>query len=550
MNRIHRFSFAGQLFVVVLLITLAIPQVSEAAGFLKTQGHNMIDESGKIVLLRGVGLGNWYLPEGYMWKFGDQGDRPRKIEALVAEMIGTESAGKFWPAFRRNYITEADIRRIAELGYNSVRPALNARLFLTEGDNPVDVAEGYELLDNLVGWCRKHKIYVIIDMHGAPGGQTGTNIDDSPRDQAELFADPKFQDRLEGLWVKIADRYKNEPTVAGYDLLNEPMPKRTGAFDKYKDRLEPLYRRLTKAIRAVDQRHMITLEGADWANEWSVFTEKFDDNLFYQFHFYCWDRPDKLNGIDQYLKRRNELNAPVWVGETGEKNNAIYWGTMQLFETNNIGWSFWPWKKMDANNGIYSIKRPSGWDGVVAFSRGQTKPAKEVAQKAFDELLDNVKLENCVFYPDVVNAMFRRAPAKVEAENYGHEGAGKSYSLKDTSQKSKFYRTSEPVPVEMSSAGGNRFRSEQSVRLQADEWTAYTIYSLSAKDYKAVARVKAIGEPAEFLFSIGQQKKTLPVSGAEWTELDLGSVKLVEGANCYEVKITKGTIQIDWIRFE
>ncbi len=551
MNRINSYSFVLKWFPIIL-IAVVFPQVSPAAGFLKTQGHNMVDESGTIVLLRGVGLGNWYLPEGYMWKFGDQGDRPRKIEALVAEMIGPEAGEMFWPAFRRNYITEADIRRIAELGYNSVRPALNARLFLTEDDNPVDVAEGYELLDNLVGWCKKHKIYVVIDMHGAPGGQTGTNIDDSPRDQAELFADPKFQDRLEGLWVKIADHYKNEPTVAGYDLLNEPMPKRTGAYDKYKDRLEPLYRRLTTAIRAVDKRHMITLEGADWANEWSVFTEKFDDNLFYQFHFYCWDRPDKLNGIDQYLKRREQLNAPVWVGETGEKNNAIYWGTMQLFEANNIGWSFWPWKKMDATNGIYSIKKPAGWDEIAAFSRGRAKPSKEIAQKAFDELLENVKLENCVFYPDVVNAMFRRAPGKVEAENYGHEGANKSYFVKDASQKSKFYRTSEPVPVEMPAAqgGGGWGRSEQSIRLQADEWTAYTIHSLTAKDYKAVARVKSVGEPAEFEFSFGQQKMKIPVSATEWTETDLGSAKLAEGANRYEIRITKGTVQIDWIRFD
>jgi endoglucanase len=550
MNQHDRRLRAGNGFLVVLLIALAIPQVSEAAGFLKTQGQNMADDSGKIVLLRGVGLGNWLLPEGYMWKFGDQGDRPRKIEALVTELIGPEAAEKFWLNFRRNYITEADIRRIAELGYNSVRPALNARLFLTEGDNPVEVPEGFELLDNLVGWCKKYNVYVIIDMHGAPGGQTGTNIDDSPRDQAELFSDPKFQDRLEGLWIKIAGRYKNEPTVAGYDLLNEPLPQRTGAAEKYKSQLEPLYRRLTKAIRAVDKRHMITLEGADWANDWSVFTERFDDNLFYQFHFYCWDRPDKLNGIDRYLKQRDKLGAPVWVGETGEKDNAIYWGTMQYFEANNIGWSFWPWKKMDATNGIYSIKKPAGWDEIAAFSRGRAKPSKETAQKALDELQENVKLENCVFYPDVVSAMFRRAPGKVEAENYGHEGAGKSYFVKDASQKSKFFRTSEPVPVEMPAAEGNRFRSEQSIRLQADEWTAYTIFSLSAKDYKVTVRVKAATAPAEFQFSIGQQKKTIPVSGTEWAEVDLGSAKLAEGANRFEIKVNSGTIQIDWIRFE
>jgi endoglucanase len=536
--------------ILIFLVPTSVAQLSEAKGFLRTQGHSMVDENGNAVLLRGVGLGNWLLPEGYMWKFGDQGDRPRRIEALVNELIGPQSAERFWLEFRRNYITEADIRRIAELGFNSVRPALNARRFLTEGENPTYVPEGFELLDNLVKWCKKYDVYVIIDMHGAPGGQTGTNIDDSPRDQVELFTDPRNQDRLVDLWVKIADRYKNELFVAAYDLLNEPLPKRTGAAEKHKDQLEPLYRRLTKAVRVVDKRHMITLEGADWANDWSIFTERFDDNLFYQFHYYCWDRPDNLKSIAQYISMRDKLDAPVWVGETGEKGNAIYWGTTQYFEANNIGWSFWPWKKMDADNGPYSIKRPAGWDDIVAFSRGRAKPSLEKAQKAFNELLENIKLENCVFFPDVVNAIFRRVPGKVEAENYGHEGAGTSYFVKDAGQKSKYYRKSEPVPVEPIVSEGRRFRSYQSIRLQAEEWTAYTIHSTVAKDYEVIAKVKSEEAPSVFRFSTREQERTMPVVGGDWKEVDLGSIKLSEGANRFKITVESGMILFDWFRFE
>ena len=107
--------------------------------------------------------------------------------------------------------------------------------------------------------------------------------------------------------MRIATRYKDEPTVAAYDLLNEPLPKRTGAAAKYKDQLEPLYRRITKAIRAIDKRHMITLEGYDWANNWSVFSSRFDDNLVYQFHYYCWDNPTELKSIHKYLTERKRL---------------------------------------------------------------------------------------------------------------------------------------------------------------------------------------------------------------------------------------------------
>jgi endoglucanase len=101
-------------------------------------------------------------------------------------------------------------------------------------------------------------VYVIIDMHGAPGGQTGANIDDSPNDKPELFIDPRYQDQLVNLWVKIAQRYKDEPTVAAYDLLNEPLPVNTGSAEKYKHLLVPLYQRITSEIRKVDQKHMIT----------------------------------------------------------------------------------------------------------------------------------------------------------------------------------------------------------------------------------------------------------------------------------------------------
>src|SRR5690606_7038595 len=151
-----------------------------------------------------------------------------------------------------------------------------ARLFLTEEDNPQFIDEGFLLLDSLVTWCKKHELYVIIDMHGAPGGQTGQNIDDSPNDLPELFMDVMHQDALVKLWLEIAGKYKDEPTVAAYDLLNEPLPHRTGAAKEYGHLLEPLYKRLTAEIRKIDTKHMITLEGANWSNDWSFFGKPFD----------------------------------------------------------------------------------------------------------------------------------------------------------------------------------------------------------------------------------------------------------------------------------
>src|SRR5437588_9105054 len=153
------------LWTVVAAIAANQWQANASPAFLRTQGQDIVNESEQKILLRGVGLGNWMLPEGYMWKFGERGDRPRRIEKLVDDLIGPQKAARFWSEFRKNYITESDVRRIAELGYNSVRPALNSRLFVDASGAPDLRAEGFQLLDNLVKWCRAAGIYVIIDMH-------------------------------------------------------------------------------------------------------------------------------------------------------------------------------------------------------------------------------------------------------------------------------------------------------------------------------------------------------------------------------------------------
>ncbi|MDP4276009.1 MAG: cellulase family glycosylhydrolase [Bacteroidota bacterium] len=533
-------------FVYIIIVLLCLSGSVYAQSFLHVQGQDIVNENGQKVYFQGVGLGNWLLPEGYMWKFGGYGDRPRTIERLVADHLGKEQADRFFKTYRQNYITEADIKRISELGFNSVRPALNARRFLTEGDDNQFVDEGFQLLDNLIKWCKKYHLYVIIDMHAAPGGQTGANIDDSQNDKCELFSDPKNEELLVKLWVKIAGRYKDEPTVAAYDLLNEPIPECTGADKLYKDSLIPVYERLIKAIRAVDKKHMFTLEGYNWAGNWSVFTRPLDPNLFFQFHYYCWSRPDNLSDINYYLHKRDQLNAPVWVGETGEKNNAIYFATTQLFEQNNIGWSFWPWKKMDTRNTPYSIKPPEGWDKVIAYSEAGKDVAKD-PEKIFNQFLENIKIENCDFFPDVVNSMLRRLPLKIEAENYGQEGYMKSYFVKDTLTKSSFYRIMEPVKIVLIKNDSTSLASEQAITLSDHEWTSYRVKSVENKKYNMAVKVKAVGKPASVTLFVNGKPAGIRISNTEWMELNLKPQRFLQGENKIKIYVKNGNIEFDWI---
>jgi endoglucanase len=540
-------------FIIILVLGyLSCNQVkkSDNLSFLHTSGHDIVNETGEKIYFKGIGLGNWLLPEGYMWKFGNSGDRPRKIENVVLELIGKEKADHFWKEFRKNYITEADIQRIAELGFNTVRPALNSRLFLTEGENPVYVDEGFQLIDSLVSWCKKYKIYVIIDMHGAPGGQTGANIDDSPNDIPELFINQKNQDQLVNLWVKIAKKFKNESTVAAYDLLNEPLPIGTGAAEKYKHLLVPLYKRITDEIRKVDQKHMITLEGFNWSNDWSLFDKPFDNNIFYQFHYYCWDQPDNLKSIKYYIDKRTELKTPVWVGETGEKGNTIYWGTAQYFEANNIGFSFWPWKKMDTKNTPYSIKKPDNWDLISAYTNGGAKPERAVAEKALNDLLQNIKLSNCEFFEDVSNSIFNRIPARIEAENYGHQGFNHSYYVKDTLKMSKNYRIEEPVIIEIMDSNSVKHTSEQYIQLQETEWVMYSFNSLAERKYHFTLKASADMVPAIAEIQVNDKTIEFQIINKDFTEVTVDEFDLKQGKNLVKIKAKSNPIKLDWICFK
>jgi hypothetical protein len=291
---------------------------------------------------------------------------------------------------------------------------------------------------------------------------------------------------------------------------------------------------------------MITIEGANWATDWSVFSAPFDNNLVYQFHYYCWSQPTQLNDISQYLGYRQRLGAPVWVGETGEKDDAIYWATTDYLETQNIGWSFWPWKKMDTKNTPYSYKSPQNWAAIMAYSKDATaeKPSPAVAQAAFAELLQNIRLKNCEYFPDVVNALFHRVPGKVEAENYGHGGLNQSYWVKTNSVHAEYYRESEPVPVERIGNSG------QAIRLTGGEWTAYGVNSLKATTYALTVRAWAESAPASFELSVNGNPQEVTVKETGWVELKLKPVNLAAGTNQVKLTVTTGTVGFDWMEFQ
>ncbi len=394
--------------------------MSKINGYLHTQGRKIVDGNNEEIILKGWGLGNWLLPEGYMWLAdgGRRFDRPRRIEQVIGELTGKAYAEHFWKSFRENYITREDIRYMAELGYNSVRIPINWRVLMEDGEEIRWKEEGFELLDRCVNWCEEEGMYAFLDLHGAPGGQTGANIDDSLDDVPRLFIDADKKEKCLALWHRLAVRYKDREAVGGYDLLNEPICPPDGGRDN--DYLIPqlarLYRELIADIRTVDQKHLLSIEGAHWATDLRIFTEPFDDNMVLHFHRYA-EMPQR-SCLDAYVKKAEELDIPLWMGETGENSNEWYAAFYPLSVSMGIGYNLWPWKKMACTNSPCSIRAPKDYDLVIAYTNGGPHPGYAKSRAIFDEYLENIRLENCDLHPEVTRHVFRKAPFSLMAVDF------------------------------------------------------------------------------------------------------------------------------------
>ncbi|MFC3803184.1 cellulase family glycosylhydrolase [Cohnella sp. GCM10012308] len=559
-------------------------------GYVRADGKVLRNGRGEEILLRGVGFGSWLLPEGYMWRFPEGGDRPRRIERMIRELVGEEKAAQFWALYCDRYVAEADIARIAAEGFNSVRVPILARTLLEEGEPVRFEPDMIARIDRVIRWCEQYGLYVILDLHGAPGGQTGTNIDDSERDLPELFLDAANRVRTVELWRMLAERYRDEWIIAGYDLLNEPLPD---WFAAHNGSVMPFYEEVIAAIREVDGRHMIILEGVHWATDWSIFDALPDDNVLLQFHKY-WNVPDTAS-IQVYLDHRERLNAPLFMGEGGENNKDWYAGAFRLFEDHDISWNFWTWKKMDTDNSPCSIRRPEGWELLVRYLEGGDKPAPVEAERILWAYLDNLPLARCDYEPAVVQSLFVRAPVRIPAVFYGYEGEGKSFGLArrlsegDTASQPAFgsggraegFRAGDGTDIRFvvpgrttpnfQHGGGEEWQADEwmYVALQPGDWLAYGCEADTAREAataleaaggsvdgsptgKSAVRLHVQSEGGGKLFlSFGRDA---PATAVEWTDggwqtvtAELERVGLPGAARHIVIKAADRPVGVAWL---
>jgi len=493
---------------------------AHAGGFLRAEGTRIVDGNGEPVLLRGMGLGGWMLQEGYMLELPQFGTQ-RRIRAEIVKLVGEDKAAAFHAAWLDNHTTKADIDAMRAWGFNSVRLPMHYALYtLPVEDETVPgrhtwLEDGFRRTDELLGWVKANDMVLILDLHAAPGGQgNDLPISDRDPDKPSFWEDPANQDKAIALWVELARRYRDEPAIGGYDLVNEPNwgfddpADRNGCAEKRNRPLRDFLVRATRAIREVDRNHIVFLAGNCWGNNYAgVFDDGlWDDNLVISFHRY-WNftTRDTLAGA---LALRERHGIPLWLGETGENSNDWFARTVELVEAEGIGWAWWPLKKIRYNNPLQIVPN-AGYRALLEHWQGKAPaPDAAAAEAALMRFASHdVRFEHNLQHPDVVDALFRAAHSDrtvpFRAHAVGPAGGTLRAADFDMGRNLSAYRSLTPANYHVSTGGervtwnsGMGYRNDgidigfdaagdaYVAGLRAGEWLKYTVRAEAGGRYR------------------------------------------------------------------
>ena len=348
----------------------------------------LVNEDGEKIVLNGVNIGNWLLWEtwmGFVPEYTEDWAHYDTLEVLT-ERFGEEKTAEIEKTFMDNFITEDDVAQIEKLGFNCVRVPFWYRNFMNEdgswlttnhNNNP-----GFQRLDWLIEICEKYGIYIILDMHGAPGGQS-KNHSTGKAGRNELYEVKEKMDTCVELWTTIAERYKDNEVIAVYDLLNEPQNNSgyTGDYSweagtpEAASQTNKAYDILYKAIRKTDENHIISFEGI-WSTEVLPNPEECGyENVMYQLHIYDTDRNMINYRVNELRKIRKNWNVAVYNGEYNNGENEYF--AQMLYKFCDINRTKWNYKTFNAG---------SQW-GIF----NQNVSRIDIKTASYDEILEYVK---------------------------------------------------------------------------------------------------------------------------------------------------------------
>ncbi len=570
------------------LLTISMSPVSRSygQGFLKVKDGKIVNAGGENVLLRGMGLGGWMLQEGYMLQVQGIGQQQHSIRENLEKLTGKKNTNAFYDAWLINHTTRKDIEAMKSWGFNSVRLPMHYNLYTLpveeekiKGQNTW-LKKGFELTDSLLAWCRDNEIYLILDLHAAPGGQGhDLNISDGETSKPFLWDSPANQQKTVALWKELANRYKNETWIGAYDIINEPNwgfedpADINGLKEKGNKPLRKLMMDITTAIRSVDQQHIIIIEGNGWGNNYAGILPPWDDNMVLSFHKY-WNFNDQ-GSIQQFIDYREKYNIPIWLGESGENSNTWFTQAISLMEANNIGWCWWPLKKIGNNNPLEISSNPE-YDKILAYWRNEgPKPDAETATKGMMMLAASTNFSKNLIHKDVIDAMFRQINS-TETIAFTPNLVMPGYVLPavayDFGRNGYAYFDNDSADYHISNGkwGGNhgrKFRNDgvdieklsegyAVSHIEDNEWLQYNIDVVESGKYRLYSTILSKNGGGELIISIKESDVLEKVvisgtGGAEtWQQVPTGTITLEKGKHKLQIKFPKGGFSLRDIRFE
>lgn len=349
--------------------------------------------------IRGVNLGGWLMMEGYILHGRNIAESVYKAE--FEKTNGRKALADFEDSFRDNFITEADFRNMALWGMNAARIPFNHKLVETAPNKYNE--KGLSYLDKAFSWGKKHGVKIILDLHAAPGAQNCDWHGDCAG-RALFWERKRYRDRALTIWEMLSDRYKNEEALLGYDVLNEPVLN--GLSEKL---LYDFYRLAVKAIKAVDNRHTIYLEGSSWAQKIDFLAGLSDDNISISIHYYrplsycfnytpfhsfpgmneniCWDEKTIARSLKPYYSFSKKNKVKIFAGEFGinwrdNEYGELRWldAVLRTFEDYGFDYTYWTYKAVANSHfpdGLYQsipnsdfIRREGplyGWENYIGM---------------------------------------------------------------------------------------------------------------------------------------------------------------------------------------
>jgi aryl-phospho-beta-D-glucosidase BglC (GH1 family) len=553
-------------------------------GYIHAQGIYIYDGSGNEIIFKGVGLGGWMLQEGYM--LGTSGPQ-HAIRNFLEGLAGKTAVDKFYDDWLAYFVTEKDVDLIAGWGYNSIRLPLHYNLFFNEQNQWIESnSKGLNLTDKLLHWCEKNRLYLILDLHAAPGGQ-GNVVDIVDKKTGEsLWENEMYEDMTVLMWKKLAKRYAAEEWIGGYDLLNEPnydfenSGSDRGCNCKENRPLANLYKRIIDAIREVDPNHLLILEGNCMGGNYdgmkALATYDRQKNLAVSFHSY-W-APNTPSQLQAKLDLRNSWRVPLWRGEIGENSNTWFTEMVMLADRNHIGWANWPWKKINNLDGPVIINPIPEWDKLIAYKSNSSKPKPSVqeAQTALLKMIEGIKLENCRLMHDYSYAWINLPKGEASKPYAQHSIPGVIYftdydygKLNDTWSDTDYQNTSgsssntawnkgeayrnDGVDIWKSSSDSSLLSNGYFVgEIKAGEWLQFTLNGQVTGSFKVTVhfRSKTTGKLSLWLNGQKAGEVNITDTGNAWSDAVVPANITFAGASKLKVAFDSGGYDVGYIRFE